>query len=236
MISKKEAIEILEKYLFYKNADSYFPSQSIKTRKNQIRENQYCWIIREDRGSIGKGPYFIDKQNGKIYATGSAPLGWETDFINFKEGKIHSLEWREERNYYLEVKVHLEQKFSYQETKLRCRFNKKDNALESFFRSNLAIQNSTFPIIIINSAFDYEEGDLLIKIRSKELSQQIKVASLTFTGGININNYNNILLELKKFLDWNSLSDRNHTWVSIEKQDFNQPIEKWSLKLNKEIN
>lgn len=246
MISKKEAIEILEDYLHHEFAvDPIHNYSKRKANLPSIRENDFCWLIldckEEDvnkieiEGTIGGGPYFIDKTNGNIYSTGSAPLNWEQDFINFKLNKETQINWVAKKNSYLACKTDEEFKVEYREVEVRCKFDEKDRAVESFFKNYTNKSSFIIPPVIINKPFHTEEGVVIIGLDGARLKESIKIAFLNFKDGIGLDNYNKAVWDLKKFLRVSNIVAEDDLWVSVTETNLEQPIESWNLNLCVEI-
>jgi len=95
---------------FVKNIDIEDPEYYIEpddwknSKLKEIINHEYiedygiCWSIpytskqfyetnKARFGSIGGGPIFVDKEDGLIYQTGSAPIDWLQNFKDYKSGK-----------------------------------------------------------------------------------------------------------------------------------------------------
>jgi len=245
MISKNKAIEILEDYLYYEFAVDPLCDIVMKAHIASINENKYCWVISECNekerdekmmsGTIGGGPYFIDKEDGRIYGTGSAPLNWMGNFINYKEGKKSHIDWKEKKHLFLNSKQATIARISYEKKKITCRFDSKNKALELFFKSISIPMNTEFPMLIENKPFGLEEGELVIGLNGVKLDKKVKIVYLDFRGGIEIFHYNNILRELKKYCRINKFKEINKIWITVLEKNLNQPFKNWLLRLNLEI-
>lgn len=83
---------------WYVKPNKYFESKAIEIiMPEYVEDLGICWSIpycskqyydtRESRyGSIGGGPIFVDKEDGLLYQTGSAPIHWLESFKKYKKG------------------------------------------------------------------------------------------------------------------------------------------------------
>jgi|JI10StandDraft_1071094.scaffolds.fasta_scaffold152302_2 hypothetical protein len=243
MLSKNEAIDILEDFFHHRyNIDPIY-NKIIKAHVLTISEFEYCWVIHQcnenernlktREGYIGGGTYFIDKETGKIYAIGSGRNNWEENFINFKQGQPSSINWEEEINYYVNCQVINDFKFFFQEIKLSCKFDEKDDAIHKYFNANGYLSQSNYPPSIINKQFEYEYGELILLMNERQLSEQVQVIYLDFEGGFN--NYSKMMWELKKFTRVHKVKEVGNNWISVFEKDYKKPFKEWSLRLNMEI-
>lgn len=92
---KKIPLDYPEHYI---KPDNWIESKAIQmVPKEFIEDLGVCWSIpyctklyyeqRNSRfGAIGGGPIYVDKENGKMYETGSAPIDWLDSFKKYKNG------------------------------------------------------------------------------------------------------------------------------------------------------
>ena len=244
MISKEGAIDILDKY--FELGCNIDPLHSIKLKPHRlyIEEKDLFWILvqcaEEDIlkkegniGGIGGGVYYIDKENGEIFAIGSAPFyNWELEFINFKKGLHTEISWAPLKNSYLECKSENTFKIEFEEVKIKCNYLEKEKAVRDYFQKNHSSIHLDFNPKLINKAFDSVEGELILGINGMMQNQSTNLVVKQFKGGLS--EFSPTLWDLKKWLRINNKKGTDNYWIEIQERNFEEQFDKWQLKLNME--
>ncbi|MBK8565525.1 MAG: hypothetical protein IPN76_19810 [Saprospiraceae bacterium] len=245
MISKEKAIQILDEFLDLEyNADRFY-STRVKTHRLYVTEKEFFWGLIQSAeediykkegniGGIGGGPYFIDKQTGEIFPTGSYVLhDWEQEFIKYKRGEKSNIDWQPKRVTYLECKHESHFKIIFQEITLKCNYLEKEKAIWDFFKINKNEVQKNFNPILINKAFEADEGELILGIKGDFQKHKINLIQKEFTGGLGY--FSSTLRDLKKWIRVNGKKLTDNYWIEIRERDFDKEFKNWQLRLNLEF-
>jgi len=244
MISKIEAIEILDEYLNLEyNVDPMYPYK-LKTHRIYIEEKDLYWRLTQSDendinkkegniGGIGGGTYFVDKENGEIFMIGSPFYNYEEEFTKYKSGKKSQLSWTPKTINYTNCKFENQFQINFEEINLKCKYSEKEKAVKEFFQNRKSeIRNDLNPKLI-NKAFEYDEGELVIGLRGNNMEQRIEIIYKQFIGGLN--NFGTTLFDLKKWARVNNKKVTDNYWIEIEERNFDKEFKNWNLRLNMEI-
>ncbi len=244
MISKLEAIKILDDFFEMEyNVDPLY-STNLKAHRLYISENDFFWRLiqsaEEDKykkegniGGIGGGSYFIDKDDGEIYAIGSSPFfNWQEEFNKFKMGEKSEIEWNPKKITYINCEIVNQLHLEYEEIRLKCKYLEKEKVVRDFLLKNKSELIMGLNPKLINKPFESDEGELIVGIKGRPNFQNINLVQKKFTGGLQ--NYTSTLWDLKKWLRVNGKKVTNNYWIEIEEREFGKEFNNWELKLNLE--
>lgn len=253
-MTKEEALEILNNYL--ENQKKIDSSDEHHLYLEEIKEHNFCWEIPHTSKEyfdyqdirlmpVGAGPFLIDKENGKIYETGSAPINWVKDFELMKLGKQSDMIWTELKNYFLDVQFNIlleknlisitqdvkyEQINAFMEDVFRSFKNDNENGSPIIKRLNYNEFQSTFLV-------SYPKGSVIKENIDFEEVKMCKMSSISLL--YSLEPYYSFIGPLNEIKDWLKLNKEYKTtdnyWVENMETDLNKPFEKWNLKMTLEI-
>ena len=244
MISKEEAINILDDFLENEyNVDSIY-SHNLKAHRIFIDEKELYWrLVQSDAkdinkeegniGGFGGGVYFVDKNNGEIFETGSPFYNYDEEFTKFKRGEKSQIKWTPKKIGYLSCEIKNQFKIDYLEIKLKCKYSEKEKAVREFFQNRKGEIEHNLNPKLINKAFDLDEGELILGLKGNIQEQKINLIQKQFTGGLD--NFRATLWNLKKWVRINNKKVTDNYWIEIEERDFDKEFDTWNLKLNLEF-
>ncbi|MGB1295730.1 MAG: hypothetical protein ACPG6V_09635 [Flavobacteriales bacterium] len=142
MITKDQLIEILKNHFEHALDESF---EDYHIYEELITEYEYCWLIPHTNIEyhksgdlidlkLGTGPFIIDKTNGSIYLTGSAPNDWVKDFECFKQNKESEFRWKPLRNEHLQIKQNSLNVSFENATNYEVEYSKTNSFLENLFK------------------------------------------------------------------------------------------------------
>lgn len=110
-MEKEFAFDIVQEYLNTRRLIESARAYVYRLQYDLMEGYEYCWYIPykidvldgSEMHFAGGGPYLVDKENGKIYSTGSAPVDWIKEFELMKFGSGSRWNWIELKNHFLEV-------------------------------------------------------------------------------------------------------------------------------------
>jgi hypothetical protein len=250
LISKEDAIALLDKYLELEYNVDPIRSQLSKLRAHRLSifENDYCWIIpmcdekemnlESFKREIGRGIFYVDKETADIFEIRSAPhIPFEEDFIYFKEHGHSLLDWFPLRNIYIVAKVKTHPAHKSEPFQLKSKYETraietKEYLLQHFEQVsddfNKALEIRYKPIdgieclIIVNTIHDE------MRIASEQdNTRDIKSISLPFTGGFD--QFTKTLIELKKWIRVNHKQLGDNTWIEVVEKNWTKDFNDWGL-------
>jgi hypothetical protein len=245
MISKEEAIKILDNYIELEHNVDPLSSTILKAHRLFVSENHFYWrliqsaegdIYKENgfEGNIGGGVFFIDKDNGEIFGIGSPVLfDWEEEFNKFKRGENSEIEWKPLINTYLDCEIVNQLNIKFEQISLRCKYSEKEKSVRDFLiKKKNEIKDNLNPILI-NKAFDSDEGELILGINGEAQTLNINLIQKNFVGGLK--NYTAALRDVKKWVRVNGRKLTDNYWIEIEEREFEKEFSDWELKFNMEF-
>ena len=254
-MTKKTAIKILTDFLEAKKRIE--PGNGTYLYLDRVKEHKFCWEIPHTSEEyhksknpllmpVGAGAYLVDKKNGKIYLTGSAPIDWIKDFELMKAGQKPEWNWKELRNYFLDVQFEiLPQRILF--TKLETvKQEQIDSFLEVVFRDFKANNKNGLSPKIKRLEYDEFRSTFLIgypKGGTTKVGTSLEIIKLNEMYTISLNycreGYYSFVGPLNEIRNWLKLNPQykttNNYWIEEIETDTSKPFNKWNLKMSLEI-
>lgn len=252
MISKEEAIEILDHYLHL--AYGVDPlKDNFKADRVFFSQNEYAWRIGRcvegeeynETGRtpfIGGGVYYITKENGAIYAIGSNPgVDWNREFIRFMKGISTIVKWNPLGLSYLECRVAEMEDYEFGTTQKKVNYETRSAETKDYL---LTLLEKNKPENTLKPKIRYQPIDgikSLITISNignpsaADLNNGTtkRVVEKAFIGGYE--GMEKAILDVKKWIRVNGKKGVGNYWMELDEDELERPFHMWKMKLIMEI-
>lgn len=240
MLTKFQAIQILENYLYdFYTSDSMY-GQTMGVNRPSIEETPFCWIMLACPTKylfepiyfpgLGGFYYLIDKENGKIYTSpGNVEIDWVKDFYNFKIKKDFQLNWQPLELTYLKCYLGDWYKKRGKKVSLNIAVNDKNKLVKQIFAKKQPKKWVDNPRLRYN-AIDGIRCEIEMEFftnNKEEPCERIDTINLNFSGGFA--EYASHLNDLKKWIRVNRKKGTDNYWIEIKERNFKKEFMDWDL-------
>lgn len=252
-MTKQEAIEIVERYL--SDRLKIKPDDEMHLFVDRMKEHDSCWEIPNypkaylGNTSVilaGSGPYLVDKENGKIYLTGSAPIDWVEDFEKMRTGQKATWRWDELKNHFLDVQFEtLPERKLWTKTET-VKYEEIYRFLEKTFKEFRSENPSNINPVIKRSKYNEFESTFVVYYpENSTVPDQLSLKHITLpemsTISLNysMNDHHSFFGPLNEIKDWLKVNPgykaTDHFWIEMDEKDLNLSFEFWNLKMTLEL-